>query len=86
MSKQTYQEVTEVIIKDLKELKKSGVKALDDIDVQDYFYKRKLKSPELYERLNFDTNGHKPFSEDLSSIISDLLICGILYTKYYLIK
>lgn len=86
MGKQTYQELTKVIIEDLKKLKEEGIEGLGEIDSDIYFFEKKKKNPERYERLNFDTNGHKPFSKDLSSILSDLRTCGVLITKYDIIQ
>ena len=85
-SSQSYQDVSIIMEEDLQRLKEVGVKALDDLDVQNYFFKRKQRHPEKYERLTFDTNGHKPYSKDVSEIIGGFLVSGILYTKYYLIK
>ncbi len=87
MIEQTYQEVTKVIIWDLKKLRTSmGFDTLGEVDkalnVQKHFYNLKSKYPNKYERLTFDTNGHEPFSKDLEEILSDLRVCGILKTKY----
>lgn len=85
MNKQTYQQVEEIIIDDLRKLKRLGVSNLNKINLkeyqggyQKYFFYRKNKHPEKYERLWFNTNGHEPFCGDLSSIIMDFKICGIL--------
>jgi hypothetical protein len=86
MVNQTYQEVLIVISEDLKRLKKRGVETLLDMDVQRYFFKMKEKHPDRYERLTFDTNGHQPYSEDLSDVLTNLRACGILETKYDIIK
>jgi len=86
MSGQSYQEVSKVMEKDIEQLKEMGIKSLDNLDVQNYFFKKKQNNPEKYERLNFDTNGHEPYSETVSNIVSDFLTSGILYTRYYLIK
>jgi hypothetical protein len=85
-SNQSIQDVSKIMEEDLKRLKGVGIKALDDLDVQNYFFKRKQKHPEKYERLTFDTNSHKPYSKDVSEIINSFSTAGILYTKYYLIK
>jgi hypothetical protein len=87
MIKQSYQEVSKVIQVDLKNLRvKMGFDTLGEvnekINVQKYFFTRKTKYPENYERLTFDTNGAEPFSKDLESILSDFRTCGILQTKY----
>jgi len=71
---QSYQEVSKTILEEL---------VLNPIDFnkrnyQEYFYNLKLKEPERYERLMFDTNGHEPYSEDLSQIFSDFLSCGFV--------
>jgi hypothetical protein len=83
---QSFQEVSKIMQEDIIRLKKKGLEALDDIDFQGYFFKRKQRYPEKYERLTFDTNGHKPYSKDVSEIINTFSTAGILYTKYYLIK
>jgi hypothetical protein len=80
MIEQTYQEVSRIIKKDLQNLRKQGYNTLGQIDVQDYFYKKKKENPKDYERLTFDTNGAEPFSKDLSSILQDFRICGYLKT------
>jgi hypothetical protein len=80
MEKQTYQELSRVIKKDLQNLRKQGYRTLGDIDYQEYFYKKKQENSKDYERLVFDTNGHKPFSEDLERILGDFRVCGYLKT------
>lgn len=87
MAEQSYQELSKVIAKDLKKLRTSmGFDTLGEVDkklnVQKYFFERKTRYSDEYERLTFDTNGHEPFSKDLSSIIQDFRTCGILKTKY----
>jgi hypothetical protein len=87
MINQTYQEVSKVIERDLMDLRiKMGFDTLGEVDkkisVQKYFFERKTRYPDKYERLTFDTNGPEPFSKDLSSIIQDFRVCGILKTKY----
>ena len=59
---QSYQNVTLEI---LKELPVKG-------NIQNYFFKLKEKYPDRFQRLMFDTNGGKPFSEDLEDILFDL--------------
>ena len=68
---QTYQELTRVIARDLIKL---GNKRLNEVskDFQGYFYKVKQENPDRYERLTFNTNGPKPYSGDLESILGDL--------------
>ncbi len=85
MSEQTYQEVSRIIMQDLIGLYKLGVRNLNKInineckgDYHDYFFYRKDKLPEKYKRLMFDTNGHKPFSRDLGSIMDDFVVCGFI--------
>ena len=87
MINQTYQEVSEIIQLDLRNLRvKMGFDTLGEankaINVQKHFYYLKSKCPEKYERLTFDTNGSEPFSKDLESILCDFRTCGILQTKY----
>ena len=84
--KQSYQEVSKIMEQDIKRLKKRGLDSLDNFDVQSYFFKRKQRYPEKYQRLDFNTNGHKPYSEDVDQIIRDFLIIGILKTSYYHIE
>lgn len=85
MGEQTYQEVSRIIMQNLIGLYKLGVKNLNKInlkeckgDYHDYFFYRKNKYPERYERLMFDTNGHKPYSKDLGSIMDDFIVCGFV--------
>ena len=82
---QSYQEVSGVIEEDLIGLYRLGTTNLHKINVkeyqgdyQGYFYYRKNKHPEKYERLFFDENGHEPYSEDLESIIIDFVLNGFL--------
>lgn len=69
---QTYQEVSKVILEGLVanpvDFKKTNLQA--------YFYGLKEENPIKYEGLVFDTNGHEPYSEDLSHIFRDFLRCG----------
>jgi hypothetical protein len=71
---QSYQEVSGVI---LEELVANSVN-FKEVDYQKYFYNLKMKKPENYEGLVFDTNGDKPYSENLSSIFMDFLLCGFM--------
>lgn len=64
---QTYQEVTKEVLFELPNV--SG-------NLQVYFFKLKKEQPIRFERLKYDTNGHRPFSKDLESIITDLVISG----------
>lgn len=71
---QSYQDVSKVILEEL---------VLEPVDFkkvnyQKYFYDLKTKEPEKYKRLAFDTNGAEPYSEDLSSIFFDFLLCGFV--------
>lgn len=88
MSKQTYQEVFDIIEEDIKRLRrKYGIETLGEVkNIHKYFYKRKLRHPEKYERLRFDTNGSIPYSEDLEEILGDFRVCGILKFKYDVIS
>jgi hypothetical protein len=71
---QTYQEVSKIILEELVlnpvDFKKK--------DYQEYFYNLKIKEPEKYERLTFDTNSHKPYSEDLTDIFVNFFLCGFI--------
>ncbi|MEK6833143.1 MAG: hypothetical protein AABY32_03775 [Nanoarchaeota archaeon] len=72
--KQSYQEVSKVILEEL---------VLNPVDFkktnpQIYFYDLKLKHPEDYGGLIFDINGHEPYSKDLNSIFMDFKICGFM--------
>lgn len=69
---QTYQEVYKEVEKELKNIKG---------DKYDFFYNLKMQQPKRFERLTFDTNGHSPYSEDLSDIFFDFLLCGKLKQK-----
>jgi hypothetical protein len=83
--KQSYQELSRVIARDLVGLSKLGVKNTNKINIkefqgdhQGYFFYRKNKFPDKYGRLAFDTNGHTPYSKDLGEIMMDFIICGFL--------
>lgn len=43
------------------------------------FYQLKKKYPSYFKRLMFDTNGHEPFSTDLTGIWSTLQIGQIIF-------
>ena len=82
MVEQTYQEVSKIMIEDLKRLKKQkGIETLGGFDYQRYFFYKKQQHPEKYERLIFDTNGAEPFSNDIERILYDFRVCEILYNK-----
>jgi hypothetical protein len=67
---QTYQQVTAEVV--------NAMQGIDykKMDFQKYFFNLKQKDPDRFERLVFDENGLKPFSEDLESILLDLKISG----------
>jgi hypothetical protein len=71
---QSYQDVSKIILEELV-LEPVDFKK---VDYQKYFYELKIKEPEKYERLTFDTNGVEPYSEDLSQIFFDYLLCGFV--------
>lgn len=66
--KQSYQELTKEIIKEIKQL--------GDCEPQEYFWILKQEDPQRFERMWFDTNGHVPYSETLSEILFDLVLSG----------
>jgi hypothetical protein len=73
MMKQSYQEVTSEVLRELPNLK--GV-------YQEFFYNLKQQQPKRFERLVYDTNG-RPFSSDLESVMFDLHISGLYpFSKY----
>lgn len=80
--RQSYQEVSKVI---LKELVTNSVD-LKKVNYQQYFYDLKMKNPENYNGLSFDTNGEDPYSEDLESIFRDFVICGFMDLDRKIIK
>lgn len=76
---QSYQEVAKEVKKEV--LLVTGGKGKwfpKKFDVQNHFHKLKQKEPERFVRLHFNENSHKPFSEDLSSILFDLKMSGFL--------
>jgi hypothetical protein len=81
MIKQTYQEVSKVILEELV-VNPTNFKKLEH---HKYFYDLKLKNPKKYERLTFDTNGAEPYCETLSSIFSDFRRCGFMNSDNSLI-
>ena len=71
---QTYQELTKEVIKELP--------LLSNYDPQEFFWILKKNEPERFERMYFDTNSHQPYSDTLSVLMVDLMICG-KYTRPY---
>ena len=84
MHRQTYQEVSRIIQADLLIFKELGFDNLNNLPggYQLFYYNLKGKSSERYERLTFDTNGHKPYSGDLAEIVMDFRTCGIVGYPY----
>lgn len=78
MAGQTYQEVSKIVLEGLKDLSKHIDLNISEIAIQDYFFNKKNENPEKYERLFFDTNGHSPYSKDLSDILFDFKLAGII--------
>lgn len=66
---QSYQELTKEVIEELL--------LLSDYNPQEYFWVLKQYEPKRFERMWFDTNGSEPYSETLSQILSDLVICRL---------
>ena len=66
---QTYQELTEEVIKELP--------LLSNYDPQEFFWIMKQNEPKRFERMGFDTNGWQPYSKTLCEILSDLMLCGM---------
>lgn len=89
--RQTFQKLTQIIKWDLLELRDKREKGFSGcgfydfskFDFQDYFYEKKQKNPNRYERMFFNTNGQKPYSEDLEQIRTGLIASGFL--KYSLV-
>jgi len=71
---QSYQEVSRVILEELMVNPVDFKKENSHI----YFYNLKMKHPEKYEGLTFDTNGHEPYCEDLSSIFMEYKISAFM--------
>ena len=67
--KQTYQELTKEVCKELG--------GLGEHEPQRYFWLLKQENPDRFERMWFDTNGHEPYSDTLSDILFDLVVCGL---------
>ena len=76
MVEQTYPGVSKEISKEFQLHKKELTGKF--VDYQDYFFKLQKKEPKRFEALFFDENGHKPFSENLESILVDLQTSGFL--------
>jgi len=72
--RQTYQKVARVI---LEELMRNPVDFRKE-NPHIYFYNLKMKHPEKYERLTFDTNGYEPYCKDLSRIFMDYKVCAFM--------
>ena len=66
---QSYQELTEEVIKELP--------LLSNYEPQGFFWLLKQNEPERFKRMTFDTNGYEPYSETLSEILSDLVMAGL---------
>ncbi|MFA5953375.1 MAG: hypothetical protein WC812_02165 [Candidatus Pacearchaeota archaeon] len=64
---QSYQEVTKEVLKQIDEFQLK----IRNFDYQSYFYNLKKKEPKRFERLIYDENNDKPFSEDLENIVFD---------------
>ena len=75
---QTYQELTKEVIQELP--------LLSNYEPQEYFWLLKQNEPKRFERMTFDTNGHQPYSETLSEILMDLVICGLYNRPWKYIK
>lgn len=94
MTKQSYQQVSLIVLEEL--VKNPNVVKVENWGKREYkhhkmcsrlhehFYKLKKETPEEYERLFYDTNGHIPFSEDLDNIFMDFRISGIIDWDYNL--
>ena len=67
---QSYQEVSEIILEELKKIDIKGT------NLHIYFNKLRLKDPDKYSALLFNTNGHEPFSERLEELLFDLRVSG----------
>lgn len=73
MIKQTFQQLVKVVEEEIKLLKFLEIKK---IDLQGHFYDMKKALPHRFERMIFDENGHKPYSQDLEDIITLLKLSG----------
>jgi hypothetical protein len=65
-----------VFIEVQKELPNLGKK-----DPQEFFWNLKQQEPLRFERLYYDTNGHTPYSETVSDIMSDLYMAGLYFAE-----
>lgn len=43
-----------------------------------FLYQQKLRFPDILDGFLFDTNGHRPVSEEVSSTVSMLVLSGLL--------
>lgn len=76
---QSYQEVTIEVMKELINIEKNQDYQIRFTSLcQDYFYILKKQNPSRFERLIYDENGSPAFSKDLSFIIRDLRLAGII--------
>ena len=75
---QTYQELTKEVIKELP--------LLSNYEPQEFFWILKQNEPERFERMWFDTNSWQPYSDTLSVLMVDLMICGKYIRPYKYIK
>jgi hypothetical protein len=76
--KQSYQEVSKEVRKELIHL----IEITPQPDPQKYFWDLKKKNPKKFERLTFDTNGFEPYSETLSEILMDCVVCGMIFHNW----
>ena len=61
----------------LKELVTNPV-SFKKLDYHKYFYTLKIKNPEGYKGLLFDTNGSEPLSKDLGDMFFMFIVCGFM--------
>jgi hypothetical protein len=92
MVQQSYQQVSLVVLEELVKnpnavrvenwgkMEDKSHKRLSRL--HEHFYKLKKGTPEKYERLFYDANGHIPFSEDLDAIFMDFKRSGIMDRDY----
>jgi len=69
MTSQTYQEVTGVVLIELKNIN------FKSTNIQEYFYQKQTENPKKYERLFFNSDN---YSQDLENILFDLNFSGSL--------
>ena len=75
---QTIDELEKVILNEIKS-KRLNLSQMNQIEINQYFYKMKLQNPEKYKDLDFNTDGYNPISDRLNNALFSLGVDGEIY-------